>query len=165
MSTPTIYISRRIEWDSAHRVLRHESKCATLHGHRYVANIIVSADKLDGVGRIVDFGVVKQRVGGWVDAVWDHTTIVNREDVELLAFCRGQAIAHGHRAPYEIDGEPTAENIADVLKRIATHLLADTGVRVIAVEVFETPNCSATVRDPETFNVRASLPAAVVELP
>lgn len=139
-----ITCTRRIEWDAAHRVLRHESKCATLHGHRYVALITCEAPKLDDVGRVVDFGVVKERVGGWVDKHWDHTTLVNRHDARLLAFCLAE-MEYGNKTPSVFPGEPTAENIATTLLAIATELLADVdGLTVSKVVVFETPNCDAT---------------------
>jgi 6-pyruvoyltetrahydropterin/6-carboxytetrahydropterin synthase len=77
-------IKRRLEWDAAHRVLRHESKCATLHGHRYIALVTCSAPELDACGRVIDFGVVKEVVGLWIDDNWDHTTLVNRDDHDLI---------------------------------------------------------------------------------
>lgn len=138
-------ITRRLEWDSAHRVMKHESKCATLHGHRYTALLAVSAPKLDDKDRVIDFGVLKARVGGWIDDTWDHATLVNEDDTELLAFVAGQALSHGHRKPFAFRGEPTAEVIAAVLFNKAVELLADTDITVEAVEVFETPNCSALV--------------------
>lgn len=134
--------TRRIEWDAAHRVLRHESKCATLHGHRYVADITCKADALDGVGRVIDFGVVKLLVGGWVDATWDHSTMLNEADAALGALVDAEHAA-GKRAPYRFAGEPTAENIAAELYRKANELVAGTGVRVVHVRVYETPNCWA----------------------
>jgi len=143
-----ITITRRIEWDAAHRVLRHESKCSTLHGHRYVALITCTAEQLDRCDRVIDFGVVKDIIGRWVDENWDHTTILNAEDVELLGLLRGEEVADGKRAPYTINGEPTAENIARellVLSRKLLELRSITDVEVVAVEVFETPNCSAKV--------------------
>lgn len=147
MNMQPVTITRRLEWDSAHRVLRHESKCGTLHGHRYVALITCTAPELDACDRVVDFGVVKERVGGWVDDHWDHTTLVNGDDDRLLEFVRDEQEQHDKRAPYVFIGaEPTAESIAAELLRVAEVLLADTGVRVAAVEVFETPNCSALVR-------------------
>lgn len=136
-------ITRRLEWDSAHRVLRHESKCGSLHGHRYVALVTCSAAELDACDRVVDFGVIKDRVGGWIDEHWDHTTLVNRDDVRLAQWCVDEVNEHDKRQPYVFDAEPTAETIAAELLRVAEVLLEDTGVRVLAVEVFETPNCSA----------------------
>lgn len=137
--------TRRLEWDAAHRVLRHESKCGTLHGHRYVAEIECQAEQLDDVGRVVDFGVVKQIVGQWIDDHWDHTTMVNTADSALLDFVTDEHKLLGKRAPYVMPCEPTAENIALDLQGIASELLSGTGVRVVRVRVWETPNCSAEV--------------------
>jgi 6-pyruvoyltetrahydropterin/6-carboxytetrahydropterin synthase len=146
--------TRRIEWDAAHRVLRHESKCATLHGHRYAALVTVEADVLDDLTRVVDFGVIKTRVGGWVDRAWDHNVLVNRDDTHLLEFARRDAelrrlAGRDGRMPYVFDGEPTAEAIAAVLLSRATCELGDiAGLRVVSVEVFETPTCSARAERP-----------------
>lgn len=142
----TTTVTRRLEWDSAHRVLRHESKCGSLHGHRYVALLTCTASELDACDRVIDFGVVKDLVGGWIDLHWDHTTLVNSDDAALLAFVRSEAVEHDKRMPYLFNrAEPTAETIAAELMVVAQRLLVDTGVTVASVEVFETPNCSAKV--------------------
>lgn len=140
-----ISIVKRLEWDSAHRVLRHESKCGTLHGHRYAAELEVTADELDSCGRVVDFSVIKTEVGAWIDKNWDHTTLVNTEDVNLMAFCSGE-FSKGKRAPYRFPGEPTAENIARVLFERAAMLLAPHNVKVVAVTIYETPTSRATYK-------------------
>ncbi len=139
-------ITRRLEWDAAHRIPLHESKCAAFHGHRYAAEIACAAPELDDRGRIVDFGVIKARVGGWIDAHWDHTAILMRGDPDPAT----QAIAasneaHG-RPVYWLDAPPTAENIVLELARISQELLADTGVTVVAIRLWETPNGSAEWR-------------------
>jgi 6-pyruvoyltetrahydropterin/6-carboxytetrahydropterin synthase len=126
-------------------VLRHESKCATLHGHRYVAMITCEADALDSLGRVVDFGTVKAEVGTWVDTHWDHSTLINKEDADLISFCQRSATGTNQKPGYTFDGEPTAENIAAVLFEKSSELLGtDNGLRVTKVVVYETPNCSAT---------------------
>lgn len=139
-----IKCDRRLEWDSAHRVTRHESKCRTLHGHRYVAILECEADELDHAGRVVDFGVMKEKVGAWIDANLDHATICAAHDHALIEFCQRAQHEEGHRAPFIIDGEPTAENIARLVLRVSQALLDGSGVRTVSVRVFETPNCSAT---------------------
>ena len=131
--------TRRIEFDAAHRVLRHESKCAHLHGHRY-AVLVTCRGPLDSVGRVIDFGVVKEVVGGWVDSAMDHGTLVNAEDAELLAWLRANGQKH-----LVFDCEPTAENIAALVMRESQERLRSTGVVVVGVTVYETPNCSAEV--------------------
>lgn len=142
----TVTATRLLEWDSAHRVLRHESKCATLHGHRYRAEIECEAPKLDDVGRVVDFGVVKEVVGAWIDENWDHTTLVNQRDTRLCEFTVDEHAA-GKRAPYIFVGEPTAENIAKELADVAQKLLhkKNAALTVRRVRVYETPNCYAEI--------------------
>ena len=139
----TITCTRRLEWDAMHRIPRHESKCAAFHGHRYAAEITCDAPALDDRGRVVDFGVVKERVGGWIDHHWDHTAILMRGDpdpaIDLLARSNE---AHG-RPVYWLDAPPTAETIVAELARVATDLLADTGVTVVRRRLWETPTGSA----------------------
>jgi 6-pyruvoyltetrahydropterin/6-carboxytetrahydropterin synthase len=54
-----ISCTRRIEFDAAHRVMEHESKCKHLHGHRYALEATFVAPDLDTLGRVVEFGVIK----------------------------------------------------------------------------------------------------------
>lgn len=142
-------VTRRLEFDAAHRVLRHESKCASLHGHRYRVEITCSAPALDRAGRVVDFGFLKELVGGWIDAVLDHTTLVNADDGALLAFCNTEH-RQGKREPFVLPGEPTAENLARVIFERAKSILGEApaeqvppGVTVDCVRLYETPNCWA----------------------
>jgi 6-pyruvoyltetrahydropterin/6-carboxytetrahydropterin synthase len=126
-----------------HRIPRHEGRCSAFHGHRYAAEITCVADALDDRGRVVDFGVIKERVGGWLDAKWDHTALLMRGDpdpaIDLLARSNEQ---HG-RPVYWLDAPPTAETLVGELARVAGALLADTGVRIVRVRLWETPNASA----------------------
>ena len=43
----SIAIVQRLEWDAMHRIPGHEGVCKAYHGHRYAAEISVTADKLD----------------------------------------------------------------------------------------------------------------------
>ena len=136
-----ILCTRRLEWDAMHRIPLHESKCKAFHGHRYAAEITCQAEALDHLGRVVDFGVIKQRVGTWVDDKWDHTAILMRgDDDPAVAAIAASNAAHG-RPVYWLDCHPTAENIAAELGRVAQELLADTGVTVVKIRLWETPNC------------------------
>ncbi len=139
----SVTATRRLEWDAGHRVLRHESKCASVHGHRYVAEVTVSAPALDDVGRVVDFGEIKQWVGEWIDAEWDHGYMHHPDDeVATLLEKTGQKT---FSMPLDAQ-EPTAENIAIVLARAAQDLLTRygrSGLVVERVRIRETPNCWA----------------------
>lgn len=124
-----------------HRIPRHESKCRAFHGHRYAAEITCHIEELDDKGRVVDFGVVKQKVGGWVDDHWDHTAILMRGDPEAGPIA--EANARLGRPVYWTERPPTAEVIVALLAEKAQELLADTGVTVVKVRLWETPNGSA----------------------
>lgn len=140
--------TRRLEFDAAHRITEHGSKCRNLHGHRYAVEITARAAKLDRLGMVIDFGAIKRVVGAWIDETLDHGAILKRGDhitldgraVALADICRAQ----GWKV-YEIDGEPTAENLVLVLKAKAASLLADFGIQVERVRLYETPNCWAEV--------------------
>ncbi len=135
-----ISCTRRIEFDAAHRVMEHESKCRHLHGHRYVVEATFSADGLDALGRVIDFGKVKEILGGWIDEHWDHATILNSKDCEL-----GDAIAaRTGQTVYYINGNPTAECMAQyLLKNVCPGLFASGGAVCTRIKLWETPNCYA----------------------
>lgn len=138
-NTIMITCTRVLEADIAHRVMNHESKCRTLHGHRFKFEITAVADKLDSVGRIIDFGVLKSTVGAWIDEQWDHNTILFKEDEYLInALIK---TPNQMKFPFVASWNPTAENIADFLLRdVCPKVLRNTGVKVISVRVWETPN-------------------------
>lgn len=140
--------TRKLEFDAAHRVLRHESKCSTLHGHRYVVEVTCEAEHLDDVGRVVDFGVIKAVFGKWIDDHLDHTTIVNRNDTNLMGWCTQDSLDRGKRMPYILNGEPTAENLAKHLLEKAQDMIGSQELRVSKVRVWETPNCFAEYEAP-----------------
>lgn len=146
MADPILTCTRRLEWDAMHRIPRHESKCAAFHGHRYAAELTCAAPSLDDRGRIIDFGVVKELVGGWIDRHWDHTAVLMRGDPDpAVAVIAASNAAHG-RPVYWLDLPPTAETLAAELARVATDLLAGSGVQLVELRLWETPNGSATWR-------------------
>ena len=134
-----ITCTRCIEWDMGHRVLNHEGKCARLHGHRYKAEITCYANDLDEVGRVIDFGVIKAKLGEWIDDTWDHRTMICRDDTELLQVNLSLKGAHFVVS----NNNPTAENIAQMLYYQAHQMLTAHGVTPVKVRVWETPNCYA----------------------
>ena len=136
----SLYCTRRIEFDAAHRVKDHESKCKLLHGHRYVVEATFSAEQLDSLGRIIDFGTVKEILSEWINTNWDHNTILFEEDKPLgdsITAITGQTV-------YYLPTNPTAENMAHYLLHfICPTLFADHGAECVAIRLYETPNCYA----------------------
>jgi 6-pyruvoyltetrahydropterin/6-carboxytetrahydropterin synthase len=137
-----IICTRRLEFDSAHRVMNHESKCRMLHGHRYVVEASFTAKNLDNLGRIIDFGVIREVLGKWLDDNFDHTTILWDQDKIL-----GENIAQITRQKiYYLPYNPTAENIAKYLfENICPKLFSKYPIKCYQIKVFETPNCSSQI--------------------
>lgn len=135
-----ISCTRLIHFDAAHRVMEHESKCKYLHGHRYVVEASFSANKLDNLGRVVDFGVINELLGGWIDANWDHNTVLHEADKAL-----GDAVAATTKQEiFYLPMNPTAENMAEyLLKTICPTLFNDMGISCTRIRLYETPNCYA----------------------
>jgi 6-pyruvoyltetrahydropterin/6-carboxytetrahydropterin synthase len=136
----TYSCTRRLEFDSAHRVMLHESKCRNLHGHRYVVEVTAQADKLDSLGRVVDFSVLKSVLGGWLDKEWDHGMIANKDDLGIIEICE-----LAKWKVYKMLSNPTAESMAEHLYVVFNALLRehDTALSVSHIRLYETPNCWA----------------------
>ncbi len=140
MTLRSITCTRRLQFCAGHRVHKHESKCAHLHGHNYVAFITARAPSLDRIGRIVDFSVLKDRVGGWIDQEWDHGFILYQYDydaIQTVSALKDQKL-------YLLPTNPTAENMAEhLLRNVCPLLFDDTPIEVQHVRLWETENCYA----------------------
>ncbi len=139
-----ISATRRLQFCAGHRVHQHESKCRNLHGHNYVVLLEAAgtANPLDELGRVIDFGSLKQRFGDWIEERWDHGMILWEQDSEALAAVRGV----GEQKLFLLPHNPTAENLARyLLEQVGPRVLEGTGIRLIRVTLWETENCCATV--------------------
>ena len=134
-----ITVCRRLTFCAGHRVYGHESKCANLHGHNYVVFIHARSPELDSLGRVVDFSVLKDTIGSWIDSFWDHGFLVSNEDPFRLV------LLNDIKQKWYLMDNPTAENMAKRLLITANDLLKDTPVQVFKVVLWETENCFAEV--------------------
>ena len=125
------HVTRRFEFDSAHRLLGYGGPCRFLHGHHYAVEVTVSGDQLDGLGMLVDFGELKGVVWGWLKANWDHAALLSEDD-PLLAQTEG-AYSMGNR-------NPTAEVMAEMSFNGFKTMLSSR-VKLVRVRLYETPNC------------------------
>lgn len=149
---PTTSVTRCFTFDAGHRVYGHEGKCKHLHGHTYKAEVTVTADDLDGLGRVIDFSVLKEKVGGWIDEHWDHNLLLNTDDPLYTLFTLGHPTVvgdfFGGKQPYLFHkSNPTAENIARELFYKVELLLGNQNIHPVHVRVWETPNCYAEYDD------------------
>lgn len=135
-----ITATRYHDFSYGHVVLGHEGKCAHLHGHNGRVHFTVTAPKLDHVGRVLDFNVIKH-LADWVEVTWDHKF--------LIASVHPMSKQLFELDPYGVilvSFNPTAENMAlYLLNHVGPALLEGTETQLIGVSFEETRKCSAEV--------------------
>jgi 6-pyruvoyltetrahydropterin/6-carboxytetrahydropterin synthase len=87
---------------------------------------------------VIDFSVIKQVVGGWIDEHWDHAFIYYDADEAVKSF-----MANGGGRSFSMKCEPTAENMSQFLLEKSRDLLKPFGIDVVKLRLYETPNCWA----------------------
>lgn len=137
-------ITRKFSFDAGHRVLGHQGKCATFHGHTYLVEITCTSSELNMLGMVIDFSSIKDLVGKWIDENLDHTFILNEAD-PLYSLWKVHSTIFGPRKPFIMPYKwnPTAERIAEVIFFHAQKLLKEALIDLVKVRVWETPNCFA----------------------
>ena len=102
----------RAHFDAAHHLDGYEGKCARVHGHRWVVEVEVAADRLDNAGMVRDFGELRRLL---------RSILPDHADVNAIY----------------TDLNPTAENLARAFFEQMKARVPQTE----AVTVWETPEC------------------------
>jgi len=150
-------VTRRFEFDAAHRLMGYDGSCSNIHGHHYVAEVTVASlasglEALDDLGMLIDFKELKS-IGDWIDVHWDHALLLNPGDnldipTKITRMASGNPIAE-NMAKVLCDvveitqlpsGNPTAENMAKILYDVADSIIPP-GVVVSNIRLYETPDC------------------------
>lgn len=176
-------VIRSHEICAGHRVVGHESKCRHLHGHNYkfhfkvapketvkevpiemgggLVNVEVKERaKLDRVGRVIDFSVVKTTLCQWLEDNWDHKFLHWEQDMLINGLqCCIETDTQSERGwPTFGEGDedlkafndslvslpfnPTAENLAAYMVEVIGPLLLDEhGVQLVECTIEETSKC------------------------
>ena len=172
-------VIRSHEICAGHRVVGHESKCRHLHGHNYkfhfkvapketvkevpiemnggLVNVEVKERaKLDSVGRVIDFSVVKTTLCQWLENNWDHKFLHWENDsvinslivVASTEFARENNLVTNEDYNPFVDSlvalpfNPTAENLAAyMVEVIGPQLLDEHGVQLVECTIEETSKC------------------------
>lgn len=165
-------ITREIGIDAGHRVTHHGSKCRNLHGHRYTIQATCTGPLFtsgEQEGMVLDFGFLKEEMMEHIDRPCDHGMVLWIDDpwvpdlmhstdeqeqeirrrIESVGFCAIELECERNTGGkfYLVPFVPTAENLAKHwYERLAPRVQARTdGLATLArVQVWETPNCSAT---------------------
>lgn len=160
-----IYAERYHDFSCGHRVHGHESKCRHLHGHNYRVTFTI-AGRLDALGRVLDFGVIKTHLCDWLESNWDHKMLLWESDPMRVLFDQypehlgglsendiNEVMLHARESIVLTPFNPTAENMAEyLLNFVGPMRLAKTGATLVRVRVDETRKCSATAVDVENWD-------------
>ena len=147
-----ISITRRLEFDSGHRIPNHHGQCRHLHGHRYAIEVTLTGEVADNPGKpddgmVLDFGDIKLLTKQYVVDLWDHAFLVAKEDKSVVNFL---ATLPNHKTVI-MDHVPTVENLANaafsILQPVFSKAFAGR-LELSALRIYETPNCWADVHHP-----------------
>ncbi len=133
--------------DAGHRVFGHGGKCNHIHGHSYTIELTVAARFLDGLEMVIDFSILKERMGKWLDDNWDHGMLLNSED-PLRSVYETDPAFDGMKVFVFVKKNPTAEVLARFLYELSESMFPE--VIPCRVRVWETPTCYAEYPDKET---------------
>lgn len=116
-------------FDAAHKLRGYVGKCANIHGHSWLVEVIVSGTELDKTGMLVDFSVLKKVLKDLLEKL-DHKYL---NEIE----------------PFREELNPTAENISALIyKTYKKHPdILKTLAKVKEVRVWESPNACAIYKE------------------
>lgn len=141
--THTITVKHTFE--TGHRLPHLEGKCENLHGHSWAVAVEVYGPVHEGI--LIEFGALKYDLRTWIDSRLDHGLMLGAADplVPILAHY-GKTFIFGEGEHTEGLYWPTVENVATLLARVASSIVAeiDPACRVSSVTVTETSVNQAT---------------------
>jgi 6-pyruvoyltetrahydropterin/6-carboxytetrahydropterin synthase len=134
-----MYVTKEFSFEAAHRLMYDDGDCRNLHGHSYRVEVCVQGRRRSD-GKVVCFKEMNC-VKEWLDKHWEHATLLNSSDTDLVKFLHDQR----HKL-YVFPGiEPTAENMCATLALVLKTLLENKfHVYLKMVRVHETAKCCAT---------------------
>lgn len=164
-------ISKKIEIDAAHRIPDTNSKCKSLHGHRYTITATCEGSLAEsgtekGMAGGLDFSFLKQSMVDVIDYHCDHGLILCKYDplvensLSKEGWCDLDKPSHYYSHSsfkdygklYVIADPPTAEVLArHWYYRLYSLIqgLSNNQAELHSIEVQETPSCSAVYSNME----------------
>ncbi len=139
------YITRKGNFDSAHRVMNEKFKCFHIHGHTYLYKLEFEFNEMDEIGYAIDFKEIKRVACQWIDDLLDHGAIVNPKDEIFIESITKLKTKIWYMS---LNGEgeycnPSVENIAKEIFLAMEILFSNyDNLKIHKIVIHETPNCS-----------------------
>lgn len=116
-------VSIQTAFSAAHRLRNYQGDCEALHGHNWKVQVTVQAHRLNEIGLAIDFKALKKITAESLSRM-DHACL---NDI----------------APFDREN-PSSENIARVLYRELDGRLAEYGVTLAKISVWESDSAWAS---------------------
>ena len=124
----SIGVKRR--FSAAHSLREYGGNCENLHGHNWTVELICKADKLDDLGMVLDFRVLKGALDEVLE-VLDHSFLNDIDPFKKI--------------------NPSSENIARYIwNEVKSRLPADGSARLASVRVWESEDSWAEYIEPSS---------------
>lgn len=131
-----ISITKIFHFETGHAIHNYDGACAAIHGHSYELHVTVRAaeggeDALVPPGFVLDFKDLKKIVKEHIISRFDHKLVLSRE------YIRSMEAGSFFKNVFELDREPTAENILLFIKEELNRSLPEP-IILQALKLFET---------------------------
>ena len=110
-------------FSAAHLLSEIGGKCEELHGHNFKVEVTVGSPELNSEGILIDFRLLKK----WLKDILDQMDHQHLNDL-----------------PFFKDKNPSSENIACFLYREMQSKVADSGIKMLHVKVWESESAAVT---------------------
>jgi 6-pyruvoyltetrahydropterin/6-carboxytetrahydropterin synthase len=132
------------KFDAAHRLMTYKGPCHNLHGHTWRVQLELLGKVNTATGMLLDFQEIKKIINSTVMAKLDHGAIFNFEDKVLWQNLQALKLK-----VYTLSGEPTCENLSQVIYEMLNEAFKPYGVYgdgsfwLASVRIWESDHASA----------------------
>ena len=133
-------ITKIFTFDVGHRLSDYDGKCRNLHGHTYILEVTLEG-KVDDVGFVMDFDILKLRVNQILNKYYDHKTILKEDDPFNKKIAK--ILPQNYNSFYMVKFNPTVENIVKDIYHKMKHFFGD--IVLYKLRLYETPSSYAEI--------------------
>jgi 6-pyruvoyltetrahydropterin/6-carboxytetrahydropterin synthase len=120
-------VAVKMRFSAAHYLREYEGNCEKLHGHNWTVELVCQSNKLDNIGMVLDFRLLKKALGEVLGKL-DHSFLNELEPFKSV--------------------NPSSENIARYIwNEVAASLTADGAISLMSVKVWESEDSWAEYRE------------------